>query len=83
MAATEVEHVRWRFLHSGPVDLTWYIGSSLAGWFYVALVLVRGRNLSDPIRDPFARLEFLGLSVPLTLGLLVASRRGGPERRTT
>jgi hypothetical protein len=73
MAATETERVRWKFLHSAPADLTWYIGSSLLGWLYVVLVLVLGRDLSDPLRDPFARLEFLGLSVPLTLGLAVVA----------
>ena len=31
-------------------DLTWYIGSSLAGWLYVVLVLVLGEGLSDPVR---------------------------------
>jgi hypothetical protein len=73
VAATEIERVRWKFLHSAPADLTWYIGSSLAGWLYVVLVLVLGRGLSDPVRDPFAHLEFLGLSLPLTLGLLVVA----------
>jgi len=73
MAATEIERVRWQFLHSAPADLTWYIGSSLLGWLYVVLVLVLGRGLSDPVRDPFAHLQILGLSLPLTLGLLVVS----------
>jgi hypothetical protein len=73
MAATETERVRWEFLHSASADLTWYIGSSLAGWLYVALVLVLGRGLSDPVRDPFAHLELLGASIPLTLGLLVVA----------
>ncbi len=71
MAATEVERVRFRFLHSASSDLIWNIGSSFAGWFYVLLVLVLGRGLSDPIRDPFARLELFGTSIPLTLGLVV------------
>ncbi len=71
MAATGSERVRFRFLHSAADDLVWYIGSSLAGWLYVLLVLVLGRGLSDPMRDPFARLELFGMSLPLTLGLVV------------
>ncbi|HJS74283.1 MAG TPA: hypothetical protein VJ921_08360 [Vicinamibacteria bacterium] len=71
MAATVRERVRFRFLHSAASDLTWYIGSSLAGWLYVALILVLGEGLADPVRDPFARLTLLGVSLPLTLGLLV------------
>jgi len=73
MAATETPRVRWNFIHSASPDLAWYIGSSLAGWLYVALVLVLGKGLSDPVRDPFARLELLGVSIPLTLGLLVVA----------
>jgi hypothetical protein len=73
MAATETPRVRWGFLHSRSADLTWYIGSSLAGWLYVVLVLVLGRGLADPVRDPFARLDFLGASLPLTLGLVVVA----------
>jgi hypothetical protein len=71
MAASE--RVRFRYLHSAASDLTWYIGSSLAGWLYIALILVLGRGLADPIRDPFARLSLFGASVPLTLGLLVVA----------
>jgi hypothetical protein len=73
MAATGTPRIRWQFLHSAPADLAWYIGSSLAGWLYIVLVLVLGQGLADPVRDPFARMEFLGVSVPLTLGLLVVA----------
>jgi hypothetical protein len=71
MAATEVGRVRFRFLHSPASDLIWYIGSSLAGWLYIVLVLVLAQGLSDPIREPFARLSLFGTSFPLTLGLIV------------
>ncbi|MGH9334234.1 MAG: hypothetical protein ACRD21_10845, partial [Vicinamibacteria bacterium] len=63
--------VRWNFIHSVTADMTWYIGSSLAGWLFVALVLVFGRGLQDPLRDPIGRIALGGVSVPLTLGLLV------------
>src|SRR5262245_60830977 len=64
MAATASERVRFRFIQSRSADLIWYIGSSLAGWLYVLLVLVLGRGLSDPIREPFARLPLFGASLP-------------------
>jgi hypothetical protein len=71
MGATDGPRIRWGFIHSASTDLTWYIGSSLAGWLYVVLVLALGRGLADPLRDPIARIDFLGASVSVTLGLLV------------
>jgi hypothetical protein len=71
MPATGPSRVRWNFVHSFRADLTWYIGSSLAGWLYLGLVFWAGRGLADPVRDPVARLELFGLDVPLSLGLLV------------
>jgi hypothetical protein len=65
--------VRWDFIHSARSDLGWYLGSSLAGWLYVVLVLLFGRGLADPMRDPFYRVRFFGLDAPLTLGLLVVA----------
>jgi hypothetical protein len=65
--------IRWEFLQSRRSDLFWYLGSSLAGWLYVALVLWLGRDLDDPIREPFYRLSLFGRDVPLTLGLLVVA----------
>lgn len=65
--------IRWEFIHSPRSDLFWYLGSSLAGWIYIALVLVFGRELEDPIREPFYRMGLLGLEVPLTLGMLVVA----------
>ncbi|HSF16108.1 MAG TPA: hypothetical protein VLK65_11205 [Vicinamibacteria bacterium] len=65
--------VRWGFIHGARTDLTWYIGSSLAGWLYVVLVLTLGRGLDDPIREPFYTVSIFGGSLSLTLGLLVVA----------
>jgi hypothetical protein len=65
--------IRWEFIHSARSDLAWYLGSSLAGWLYVALVLFFGRGLDDPVREPFYRLRLFGLDAPLTLGALVVT----------
>lgn len=65
--------VRFRFIHDRRMDLVWYIGSSSLGWLYAALVLVFGRGLTDPIRDPFYRLDVGGIVVPLTLGVVVVA----------
>jgi hypothetical protein len=62
---------RWSFLVSPSTDGVWYIGSSLAGFVYVALVLLLGRDSSDPMNEPFYRLSLGSSRYPLTLGLLV------------
>ena len=59
--------VRWNWIHGGNTDLTWYIGSAVIGWLYVALVLSFGRGLENPIRDPFYVLHLGGTTVALTL----------------
>lgn len=62
---------RWNWIHGKRTDLSWYIGSALVGWLYVGAVLVLGRGLEDPIRDPFLRLDAFGTTVSLTLGMVV------------
>lgn len=63
--------VRWRFIHGARTDLAWYIGSSLAGWLYIGLVLALGRGLANPIRDPFYAFTAFGHELTLSLGLVV------------
>ena len=75
MAVAEVsppaQRVRFSWILSPKKDLTFYIGSALAGWAYLALILWAVRRLEDPLRDPLATLELGGLAIPLTLELLV------------
>lgn len=65
--------IRWDFIHSPRSDLFWYLGSSVAGWLYIALVLLFGRGIEDPIRQPFYQLHLFGIEAPLTLGMLVVA----------
>lgn len=64
---------RWNWIHSARADLTWYVGSALAGWIYVAMVLALGHGLRDPLRDPFYVLRIGPSTVALTLGLVVVA----------
>ncbi len=65
--------MRWDWIHGGKTDLAWYIGSVLAGWLYIAIILAFGRGLENPIRDPFYVLHVGGMTVALTLGLVVVA----------
>jgi len=63
--------VRWNWIIGWKSDLVWYIGSALAGWLYVVLVLYLGRGLRDPLHDAFYTLTFGGRSLDLNLYLVV------------
>jgi hypothetical protein len=63
--------IRWNWIMSRRSDLGWFVGSALAGWLYAAIVLVLGAGLMDPRHDTFYHLSFAGISLPLTLELLV------------
>ncbi len=65
--------VRWNWIHGGGTDLAWYIGSAVFGWLYIALVLLFGRGLDNPMSDPFYELELGGFTLGLTLGLVVVA----------
>src|SRR6185295_17060361 len=52
-------------------DLLYYIGSALAGWFYVGIILYALYALKNPLRDALATLNVMGTKIPLTLELLV------------
>lgn len=66
-----VQGFSWNWILNRRSDLVWYIGSALAGWLYVALVLLLGRGLMDPLHEPLTTLSLGGFSVPLTLELLI------------
>lgn len=64
--------VRFNWIIDRKNDLIWYIGSALAGWAYIALILaLSSRISSDPMEDVVATLTLGGLIIPLTLHLLV------------
>jgi hypothetical protein len=69
--AAPASRVRFYWILDARRDLTFYIGSALAGWAYVGIILYALATLVDPLRDPFAELAVLGFTVPLTLNLLV------------
>ncbi len=69
--STLFREIRWNWILSCRSDLIWYIGSALAGWCYILLILAVGRNLADPIHDPFITLRFSSHSIALTLELAV------------
>jgi hypothetical protein len=52
-------------------DLAFYIGSAIAGWAYVGIILFALATLGDPLHDAFAHVRLLGIDLPLTLNLLV------------
>jgi len=63
--------VRWNWIINWKADLVWYVGSSLAGWFYVLLVLHLGQGHKDPLHDAFYTLSLGSLSFNLNLYLVV------------
>ncbi len=75
MAVAEVSppapRIRFSWILGPKKDLIFYIGSTLAGWGYLALILWAVGRVEDPLRDPVATLELGGLAIPLTLELLV------------
>ncbi len=63
--------VRFHWILSPRKDLLFYIGSALAGWLYLAVIVVAIQTLDNPLRDPLATVELGGVTIPLTLELLV------------
>jgi len=63
--------VQFHWILDRRSDLFFYIGSALAGWAYVGVILYALATVRDPFRDPLGRLTLFGATVPLTLNLLV------------
>ncbi len=68
---TARREIRWNWIISRRSDAAWFIGSALGGWTYAALVLILGSGLTDPRHDTLYHLSFTGISLPLTLELLI------------
>jgi hypothetical protein len=71
IAAAPAPRIRFHWILDRRSDLVFYIGSALAGWAYVGIILYALATLGDPLRDPLGQLTAFGLAVPLTLNLLV------------
>ena len=65
------DRVRFHWILSPRKDLLFYIGSALAGWLYLGVILFAIATLDEPLRQPLATLDLGGVAVPLTLELLV------------
>ena len=63
--------IRFHWILDRRSDLAFYIGSALAGWAYVAVIVYALASLADPLRDPLGTVAIGGLQVALTLNLLV------------
>jgi hypothetical protein len=65
--------LKWVWILDRRRDLVFYIGSALAGWLYVGIVLWAAARLPEPLTDSLGTLRLGGVSVPLTLELLVVA----------
>jgi hypothetical protein len=63
--------VRFHWILDRRSDLVFYIGSALAGWAYVGIILYALATLGDPFRDPLGTVGLGGFQLALTLNLLV------------
>ncbi len=63
--------VRFHWILGPKKDLVFYIGSTLAGWLYVALILWAVATLEDPLTGALGQVQLGGVTIPLTLELLV------------
>lgn len=64
---------RFVWLLDARRDLAFYIGSVAAGWLYVGLIVYALSTLTHPLDEPLATFRLGGLSIPLTLELLVVA----------
>lgn len=71
IATTARAPIQFHWILDKRSDLIFYIGSALAGWAYVGIILYALATLADPLRDPLGRLTVFGTAIPLTLNLLV------------
>jgi hypothetical protein len=71
IATSPPPRVQFHWILDRRSDLVFYIGSALAGWAYVGVILYALATRADPFRDPLGRLTIFGSTIPLTLNLLV------------
>lgn len=63
--------IRFSWILDPKKDLLFYIGSALVGWLYIAIIYYAIVTLENPLTDPLAILTVGGITIPLTLQLLV------------
>jgi hypothetical protein len=63
--------IRFGWIIDRKNDLLWYIGSALAGWLYVAIILYAVSTTKNPLTDALSTVRLGGIEIPLTLQLLV------------
>ena len=71
MSGGTATRIRFDWILDRRRDLLYYIGSALAGWLYLGVILLAIWRLDDPLREPLATVGLGGVTIPLTLELLV------------
>jgi hypothetical protein len=71
ITTTAAPRIQFHWIVDRRSDLIFYIGSALAGWAYVGVILYALATLVDPLRDPLGQVTVLGFAIPLTLNLVV------------
>jgi hypothetical protein len=72
ISATAASQVRFNWIIDKKNDLIWYIGSALAGWFYIMIVIaLAGYVPNDPLEGVITTLTLGGIHIDITLELLV------------
>ncbi len=67
----QASRVRFHWILSPGKDLLFYIGSALAGWLYLGVILFAIATLDEPLSAPLATIGLGAVTIPLTLELLV------------
>ena len=65
------DRIKFYWILSPQKDLLFYIGSALAGWLYVVIILYAIFTLDDPLKDAVTTLRVGGIHIPLALESLV------------
>ena len=66
-----VQRILFPWILSPQKDLVFYIGSALAGWLYVAIIVYAIVTLENPLKDALAVVHLGQFQIALTLQLLV------------
>src|SRR5262245_46667699 len=70
------QRILFPWILSPQKDLLFYIGSALAGWLYVAIIVYAILTLENPLKEALAVVRLGKIQIPLTLQLLVVMSWG-------